>query len=550
MELMHLELSQLCISSANMRMAKKPPDITDILPSVRARGILTPLLVRPNGEADHYEIVAGRRRYHAALAVAGETGEFDPLPCAVMQPGDDAAALEASIIENVARLDPDEVTQWVSFTRLVKEGRDIAEVAATFGISERRVKRVLALGNLHPRIRDLYRTQEIDAATIRHLTLASREKQREWLALYRDPDAYAPTGSRLKQWLFGGQSIPTKAALFDLGDYPHPIIADLFGEDSYFSDADAFWTLQRAAINALCQRYRDDGWLDVIVLEPGEYFQRWEHEKTSKAKGGKVYITLSHQGEVEVHEGWLSLREARKKATQEAGETALAPRPEMTASLRAYADLHRHAAVRAELTGHPAIAFRLLLTHAIAGSWLWNVRIEPQRAPTDAIAESVEQSAAEAAFDAKRREALVLLGCDADQPTVVGSGEGIAAVFLRLLALSDAECFVIAAIVMGETLAVGSDVVEATGVQLALDMRHYWQADGTFLDLLRNRAVLTEMVGEVAGDETAKSNAHEKAKTLRGILADCLTGSNGRAKAEGWVPRWLHFPATGYIEQP
>lgn len=69
----------------------------------------TPALARrrgPNGSPDTYGIVAGIRRYHAALAVT-EGGELDELPCAIMDAGDDAAALEASLIENIARLDPE-----------------------------------------------------------------------------------------------------------------------------------------------------------------------------------------------------------------------------------------------------------------------------------------------------------------------------------------------------------------------------------------------------------------------------------------------------------
>ncbi|MQH38960.1 chromosome partitioning protein ParB, partial [Escherichia coli] len=102
---------------ANMRVKGKPIDLASLLPSVRARGVLVPLIVRvkpsaepvDGGSPDTYEIVAGKRRYHAALAVAQESGEAEPLPCAVMAAGDDAAALEASLIENIARFDPDEV---------------------------------------------------------------------------------------------------------------------------------------------------------------------------------------------------------------------------------------------------------------------------------------------------------------------------------------------------------------------------------------------------------------------------------------------------------
>jgi len=115
--------------------AKKAPDLASILPSVRERGILVPLLVRPGGETDSYEIIAGRRRFLAASAIAAEKGQFTPLPCAIMEAGDDSAALEASLIENFARLDPDEVTQWETFARLIREGRNVEDVAATFGIT-------------------------------------------------------------------------------------------------------------------------------------------------------------------------------------------------------------------------------------------------------------------------------------------------------------------------------------------------------------------------------------------------------------------------------
>ena len=53
------------------------------------------------------------------------------VPCAVMAEGDDVAALEASLIENIARLDPDEVSRSEIFSRLVKTGRSVTDIAAT-----------------------------------------------------------------------------------------------------------------------------------------------------------------------------------------------------------------------------------------------------------------------------------------------------------------------------------------------------------------------------------------------------------------------------------
>jgi ParB family chromosome partitioning protein len=65
MELRHIELANLCVSAANMRARGTRPDIGNILPSVRARGVLVPLIVRPAVEADRFEIVAGIRAERA-----------------------------------------------------------------------------------------------------------------------------------------------------------------------------------------------------------------------------------------------------------------------------------------------------------------------------------------------------------------------------------------------------------------------------------------------------------------------------------------------------
>ena len=67
---MHIDqipLDHLTVSKANMRSGKKPPDISDILPSIIKRGVISPLFVRPNCNPGHFEIVAGKRRYFASL---------------------------------------------------------------------------------------------------------------------------------------------------------------------------------------------------------------------------------------------------------------------------------------------------------------------------------------------------------------------------------------------------------------------------------------------------------------------------------------------------
>ena len=117
-------------------------------------------------------------------------GGSEWLPCITLGEGDDAETLEISMIENMLRQNPDQVTQWESYTRLVKEGRSVEDIAATFALTELQVKRILALGNLLPRIRDAFRAEEIDAPTVKHLTLATKAQQKAWLALFEDADGY------------------------------------------------------------------------------------------------------------------------------------------------------------------------------------------------------------------------------------------------------------------------------------------------------------------------------------------------------------------------
>jgi ParB family chromosome partitioning protein len=284
-------------------------------------------------------------------------------------------------------------------------------------------------------------------------------------------------------------------------------------------------------------------------MELGHYFQRWEHEKVGKKAGGKVYIAITRAGEVETHEGWLTTREAHR---QERGGQSIqdqpVQRPELTSALQAYVDIHRHAMVQAALVQHSGVALRLLLAHAVAGSWLWNVKADPLRAPTPAIAESHEHCVARTEFGDARMTAKALLGFEPDNTPLTGDrGANIAVLFQHLLTLTDEEVHSVLAIVMAETLAVGSSMVETAGIELAIDPLTCWTADDAFLTLLRQRAVLGALIGEVAGEAVATSNAHEKVKTLRGILGDCLAGTNGRPKIEPWAPRWLQFPATTYF---
>ncbi len=77
MKLDFIPLGKLVVSATNMRHGKRPPDVSDILPSIRRRGVLQPVIVRPSASPatdgdGGFEIIAGRRRFTAACIVAAE----------------------------------------------------------------------------------------------------------------------------------------------------------------------------------------------------------------------------------------------------------------------------------------------------------------------------------------------------------------------------------------------------------------------------------------------------------------------------------------------
>ncbi|MDE2167568.1 MAG: hypothetical protein KGJ66_14680 [Alphaproteobacteria bacterium] len=124
-----------------------------------------------------------------------------------------------------------------------------------------------------------------------------------------------------------------------------------------------------------------------------------------------------------------------------------------------------------------------------------------------------------------------------------------AAVFARLLALSDDDVLRVAACVMAETLAAGSPLVEAVGIHHRADARTHWQPDDAFFELVRDRATVNAMLADIAGKAVADGNVAERAKTQKQIVRDHLAGANGRTKVESWLPGLMRFPFAAYGEQ-
>ena len=542
----YIPLTDLKIGTFNVRKTGRKDDLSDLAQSIATQGILQPLLVRKNCEG--FEIVAGQRRFLAAKTLDKETkGGFGSLPCLIMNDGDEAAAIEASLSENIARLPMDVFDQFDAFRKLVKEGKTPEDIAARFGVTPLVVKQRLALSHLNKGIKDAYRADHIDAGTLQTLTRASRKQQSSWLALFNDPNEHAPTGRMLKKWLHGND-IKTSVALFDLATYPGRVIHDLFSEESVFANADEFFNAQQKAIDAQAAALRENGW-KVVVMEHGEYFCDWEHVPCPKKDGGMVFIEVKPDYSVKFHRGWITKAEASRR-TREGQTEAIAEIPaktqsELTKAAQNYLGSIRHAAVQASLPGQTGIALRLVAAHMVAHSPLWQVRSNPDRFEKPEIGEAVANSTPRKDFQKEQEKAARLVGIDLKPGgNLTNSGYGghqakLAQVFAALVKLEDEEVLQVLAVAMAETLESHTGLVEMLGGLLGVNMAAHWQPDDLFINLMRDREALLGMIKEIDGKRTAEANAKSPLKTLRAVIRHCLDGTGGRKKAADWFPRYM-----------
>lgn len=544
LQLKHIPLADLHVSKLNMRYGRKKPDVSDILPSIRKDGIRQTLLV--SEERGRYGIVAGRRRFFALKQIAKKTGKQVKVPCAVMAAGDDASALEATLIENIGRLPATEVEQFRCFKAIHDKGRDACDIAEHFGVTELLVRRVLALAGLNPDILKLYERDELDRETIRALTLGSAEQQLEWLKLYQSEDERAPRGRQCKAWITGGTAITTDKALFELVDYDGEIIADLFGENGVFADPDTFWNHQARAIAAQIETYREKGWRDVAVLERGAYFAAWEHEKRARTKGGMVFAEIRHDGSVTYHEGYVSRAEARKLDKAETGgddnETKTI-KPELSGPLVEYIGLHRHGAACALLLGHPGIALRLMLANIMGGTPLYDVRKHGIVARKDATETSIANSKAstdlKAAHDAVA-EMLAAHGVKL-QTKAIGDEYRVCQLFAAFLGMDDHEVLQILTYTMATTLMSGGSIVEATLAACETDLANYWQPDEALFDLIRDKRLTNALLADIAGDSVAASMLTDTTKVHKQAIANRIIGEGCEPNPD-WRPAFMKVP--------
>ncbi len=155
------------------RQAIQPEALQELADSIRAQGVVQPVVVRPVADG-RYELIAGERRWRAAQ-MAGR----HEIP-AVVRTVDDQAAMAMALIENIQREDLNPLEEARALYRLIEEfGLTHQETAQAVGRSRTAVSNLLRLLDLMPEVKALLEQGQLEMGHARALLALDGESQVE-----------------------------------------------------------------------------------------------------------------------------------------------------------------------------------------------------------------------------------------------------------------------------------------------------------------------------------------------------------------------------------
>jgi ParB family chromosome partitioning protein len=149
-----------------------PDALADLAASIRQKGVIQPLIVRPHPSGTGFEIVAGERRWRASQ-LAG----LHEVPVLVRD-FDDGEVIEVAIIENIQRADLNAYEEAMAYRQLMEKfGHTQEKLAEGLGKSRSHIANTLRLLNLPSDVLDLLRAGKLTAGHARALVPSARASE-------------------------------------------------------------------------------------------------------------------------------------------------------------------------------------------------------------------------------------------------------------------------------------------------------------------------------------------------------------------------------------
>ncbi len=171
-QLCHIPIEFLQRGKYQPRRDMHEDTLQELAESIKAQGVMQPIVIRPIGE-NKYEIIAGERRWRAC-----QIAELDKVP-AVIRDVPDEAAIAMALIENLQREDLNPIEEAIALKRLQDEFElTHQEVADAVGKSRTAVSNILRLLNLCPEVRTMVERGDIEMGHARCLLTLPADQQK------------------------------------------------------------------------------------------------------------------------------------------------------------------------------------------------------------------------------------------------------------------------------------------------------------------------------------------------------------------------------------
>jgi len=159
------------------RMTFDEEALNELAASIREHGVLQPILVRPTPDPQHFQLVAGERRWRAA-----QKAELTEIP-ALIEEIDDDTALEIAIIENLQREDFSPLEEALMYERMTREhGYSVRRLAQKIGKDKGYIENRLRLADAPTEIKQLVSLRKDTLSHAYELLKVEDPKKRRKLA--------------------------------------------------------------------------------------------------------------------------------------------------------------------------------------------------------------------------------------------------------------------------------------------------------------------------------------------------------------------------------
>jgi ParB family chromosome partitioning protein len=159
-----VSIAEVKSSPLNPRKDFRDDELVELAESIRTKGLVQPIVVRPNGMAGGYEIVAGERRWRAAQKAGLHT-----IPV-IIREVTDRELLELAIIENVQRQDLNAIEEATGYRELVERfDYSQEQLSEIIGKSRSHVANTLRLLKLPSGVQSLVQQGQLTAGHARAL---------------------------------------------------------------------------------------------------------------------------------------------------------------------------------------------------------------------------------------------------------------------------------------------------------------------------------------------------------------------------------------------